>query len=57
MTGREFLLDHLAAPDVHTLDGYRRAGGFAALTKALRSLSPAKVRAAIGRSGLRGRGG
>ncbi|NLI75380.1 MAG: NADH-quinone oxidoreductase subunit J/K [Candidatus Riflebacteria bacterium] len=57
MTGREFLLDHLAVPGVQSLDGYRRAGGFAALTKALRSLSPAEVRAEISRSGLRGRGG
>jgi len=40
-----------------TFDEYRAEGGFAALAKALRELSPDKVQQAVIDSGLRGRGG
>jgi NADH-quinone oxidoreductase subunit F len=43
-------------PDSFTLEGYRRAGGYQALPKAL-GMDPDKVIAAVKDSGLRGRGG
>ena len=41
----------------HSLDAYRGRGGYAALTKALRSLQPRDVAQEVTVSGLRGRGG
>ncbi len=46
-----------ASGDVEGLEAYRRAGGWQALDKALRSLAPDQVIAAVGAAGLRGRGG
>ncbi|MBV9383500.1 MAG: NADH-quinone oxidoreductase subunit F, partial [Streptosporangiaceae bacterium] len=43
-------------PDAFTLAGYRRAGGYQGLPKAL-SMGPDAVIAAVKESGLRGRGG
>jgi NADH-quinone oxidoreductase subunit F len=43
-------------PDIFTLDGYRRAGGWRALPKAL-DMQPDDVIAMVKDSGLRGRGG
>jgi NADH-quinone oxidoreductase subunit F len=40
-----------------TLDDYLAAGGYQGLEKALRELEPQAVTAAVGESGLRGRGG
>jgi NADH-quinone oxidoreductase subunit F len=44
------------SPDAVTIDGYRRAGGYAALEKAL-GMAPADVIEEVKSSGLRGRGG
>jgi NADH-quinone oxidoreductase subunit F len=41
----------------HSLDDYRARGGYAALEKALRELTPAEVGAQAKASGLQGRGG
>jgi NADH-quinone oxidoreductase subunit F len=43
-------------PDAHTLDGYLRTGGYAALRQAL-DMEPAAIRDLVKASGLRGRGG
>jgi NADH-quinone oxidoreductase subunit F len=43
-------------PDAVTIDGYRRTGGYQALTKAL-AMDPAAVIDEVKASGLRGRGG
>jgi NADH-quinone oxidoreductase subunit F len=43
-------------PDAFTLDGYRRAGGYQALAKAL-TMPPEDIVTAVKESGLRGRGG
>ncbi|MPZ87509.1 MAG: NADH-quinone oxidoreductase subunit NuoF [Nitriliruptorales bacterium] len=43
-------------PDAHTLDGYLRTGGYAALRQAL-DADPADLRQMVKDSGLRGRGG
>jgi len=51
-----YLTAHWDEPDSFTLDGYRRAGGYRALPKAL-AMDPDKVIAMVKESGLRGRGG
>src|SRR5215831_17160055 len=43
-------------PQSHTLDGYRRNGGYVALKKAL-EMTPAQVTDEVKKSNLRGRGG
>ena len=50
------LTAHWDQPDIFTLDGYRRAGGWQALPKAL-GMPPEEVIAIVKSSGLRGRGG
>jgi NADH-quinone oxidoreductase subunit F len=50
------LTAHWDQPDVFTLDGYRRAGGWQALPKAL-AMGRDEVIATVKASGLRGRGG
>ncbi|MDQ3608681.1 MAG: NADH-quinone oxidoreductase subunit F, partial [Actinomycetota bacterium] len=42
---------------LHTLEGYRRRGGYEALKRVLGAMSPADVLAELQASGLRGRGG
>lgn len=57
MSTRKILLanDHL--PGIHTYEVYRRQGGYRAVEKALKKLSPDDVVEEVKRSGLRGRGG
>src|SRR5262249_38513885 len=50
------LTAHWDDPDSFTLAGYRRAGGYEALPKAL-AMPPDEVIATVKASGLRGRGG
>ena len=50
------LTAHWDQPDIFTLDGYRRSGGWQALPKALR-MPPEDLVTALKDSGLRGRGG
>ena len=52
-----YLLDRIENKDSHTLAAYREAGGYSALEKVLKSMSPADVIDEIKASGLRGRGG
>lgn len=51
------LLRHVHEPDQKDLDGYVRRGGYEALRRALRELSPKQVAELVDRSQLRGRGG
>ena len=50
------LTAHWDQPDIFTLDGYRRTGGWQALPKAL-AMAPEDLVSALKDSGLRGRGG
>lgn len=52
-----FLLRHLDHPDIATLEGYRRAGGFEAFRKMVTERQPADIINDVKTSGLRGRGG
>jgi NADH-quinone oxidoreductase subunit F len=51
------LLRNVGVPDSHEIETYLSGGGYQALAKALRELTPAQVVAAVRDSGLRGRGG
>ncbi|HKA34847.1 MAG TPA: NADH-quinone oxidoreductase subunit NuoF [Candidatus Binatia bacterium] len=53
----KILLRNIDAPDSHTLASYRARGGYTALEKVLREMTPEKLIDEIKASGLRGRGG
>ena len=50
------ITEHWDAPDLYTIDGYRRFGGYEALKKAL-AMDPDAIIGQVKDSGLRGRGG
>lgn len=54
---RKLLLEHINVPDIHTFDVYRQKGGYRAVEKALKTLTPDEVVEEVKKSGLRGRGG
>ncbi len=51
------LLEHAEDPELRTLAGYKRYGGYATLEKAYRELEADEVLKELEDSGLRGRGG
>src|SRR3954469_158464 len=51
------LLKGLGDPELATLDGYERGGGYRAMRKALLEMEPDEVLHELEASGLRGRGG
>ncbi|MGE9616013.1 MAG: NADH-quinone oxidoreductase subunit NuoF [Solitalea-like symbiont of Acarus siro] len=53
----QILLRDVEKEDIASINGYRKSGGYQALEKALKQLSPAQVLEEIKISGLRGRGG
>jgi NADH-quinone oxidoreductase subunit F len=55
--GRKLLLEHINVPGINTLDVYRQKGGYRAVEKALKTLTPDEVVEEVKKSGLRGRGG
>lgn len=55
--GRKLLLEHINVPGINTLEVYRQKGGYRALEKALKTLTPDEVVEEVKKSGLRGRGG
>ncbi|MFM9836922.1 MAG: NADH-quinone oxidoreductase subunit NuoF [Cyclobacteriaceae bacterium] len=55
--GRQLLLQHIAEPNIHTFDVYRKKGGYASAEKALKTMTPDQVTDQVKASGLRGRGG
>lgn len=56
MTQR-ILLENINIPGILTYETYRKQGGYRAVEKALKSLSPEDVVEEVKKSGLRGRGG
>jgi NADH-quinone oxidoreductase subunit F len=54
---RKILLEHLDKPGINTMDGYRANGGYAALEKAFKTMTPEAIVEEVKKSGLRGRGG
>lgn len=55
--GRKLLLEHINVPNINTFDVYRQKGGYRAVEKALKTLTPDEVVEEVKKSGLRGRGG
>lgn len=53
----KLLLRNIEAPNSHTLELYRSRGGYRALGKVVRELSPEQLIGEVKASGLRGRGG
>lgn len=55
--GRKLLLEHINVPGINTFAVYREKGGYRAVEKALKSMSPEDLVEEVKKSGLRGRGG
>ena len=55
--GRKLLLEHIEVPGIQSLSVYREKGGYRAVEKALKTMSPDDVVEEVKKSGLRGRGG
>lgn len=55
--GRKLLLEHANVPGIETYEVYRKTGGYRAVEKALKTMSPQNVVEEVQASGLRGRGG
>ena len=55
--GGKILLAGIEIPGIRGFDVYRANGGYSAVEKALREMTPAQVNAEVTKSGLRGRGG
>lgn len=55
--GRAILLNGIEIPGIRNFTTYRSHGGYSAVEKALREMTPAQAAAEVTRSGLRGRGG
>lgn len=55
--GRKLLLEHINEPGINTFAVYRQKGGYRAVEKALKAMSPDDVVEEVKKSGLRGRGG
>ncbi|NRF39046.1 NADH-quinone oxidoreductase subunit NuoF [Pedobacter foliorum] len=54
---RKLLLEHINVPGINKFDVYRQKGGYRAVEKALKTLTPDEVVEEVKKSGLRGRGG
>src|SRR6201985_1459107 len=55
--GRQLLLEKVKVEGIRGYDVYRREGGYAAVEKALKNMTPDQVTEEVKKSGLRGRGG
>ncbi|WON96428.1 NADH-quinone oxidoreductase subunit NuoF [Sphingobacterium sp. UGAL515B_05] len=54
---RKLLLTHIDVPGINTFEVYRQKGGYVAVEKVLKTMSPEDVVEEVKKSGLRGRGG
>jgi NADH-quinone oxidoreductase subunit F len=54
---RKLLLEHIDVSGINTFEVYRQKGGYRAVEKALKTLTPDEVVEEVKKSGLRGRGG
>jgi NADH-quinone oxidoreductase subunit F len=55
--GKQLLLEHINVAGIQGYEAYRQKGGYTALEKAFKILSPDAVMEEVKKSGLRGRGG
>lgn len=54
---RKLLLTHIDVPGINTFEVYRQKGGYVAVEKVIKTMSPEDVVEEVKKSGLRGRGG
>ncbi|QRR02577.1 NADH-quinone oxidoreductase subunit NuoF [Dyadobacter sandarakinus] len=54
---KKILTEHINVPGIETFDVYRQHGGYAAVEKALKTMTPDEVVEEAKKSGVRGRGG
>ncbi|WP_353722429.1 NADH-quinone oxidoreductase subunit NuoF [Dyadobacter sp. 676] len=54
---RKILTEHINVPGIETFDVYRRQGGYTAVEKAIKTMTPEEVVEEAKKSGVRGRGG
>jgi len=54
---RKLLLTHIDVPGINTFEVYRQKGGYLAVEKVVKTMSPEDVVDEVKKSGLRGRGG
>ncbi len=57
MAGIKILTEHINVPGIETFEVYRKMGGYRAVEKALKTMTPDEVTEEVKKSGLRGRGG
>lgn len=55
--GRQLLLEHINVPGIETFDVYRKHGGYRAVEKVLKTMSPEDVVEEVKKANLKGRGG
>lgn len=55
--GIKILTEHINVEGIHTLETYRKMGGYRSVEKALKTMTPEEVVEEVKKSGLRGRGG
>ena len=55
--GKKFLLEHVNVPGIERLSVYREKGGYQAVEKALKTMTPEQILEEVKFSDLRGRGG
>src|SRR3954468_14922115 len=55
--GTKLLLKDINVPGIRSFEVYRKQGGYRAVEKALKTMSPDDVMEEVKKSGLRGRGG
>lgn len=54
---RKILTEHIHVPGIETFDVYRKQGGYTAVEKAVKTMTPEEVVEEAKKSGVRGRGG
>jgi NADH-quinone oxidoreductase subunit F len=55
--GKKLLLTHVDVPGIETYEVYRKMGGYNAVEKALKTMTPEQIVEEVKTSGVRGRGG
>lgn len=55
--GKKILTEHINVPNIEAFDVYRKQGGYTAVEKALKTMTPEAVVEEVKKAGVRGRGG
>ena len=53
----KILTEHISVPGIETFDVYRKQGGYTAVEKALKTMTPEAIVEEVKKAGVRGRGG